>query len=95
MSANQIFLSQNILTITDFVCKILYENFLHENCYIRSNYSSRAVIHVIMKIFCTKIFYHEIFKLHEINELCYNYFTIFAVHVFLKDCSLSHTILLY
>ena len=38
----------------------LYENFLHENFYTRSNYSNRAIINVNY----TKIFLHENF-LHE------------------------------
>ena len=44
----------------------LYENFLHENVYIRSKYSNRAVIiHVNhMKMFLHENFCHEIF-LHK------------------------------
>ena len=38
----------------------LYENFLHENFYTRSNYSNRAVIYVNhTKIFLHENFYHE------------------------------------
>ena len=49
-----------------FACNNLYENFLHENFYTRSNYSNRAVIHVNhMKIFCTKI---KQFAVHPILE---------------------------
>ena len=43
----------------------LYENFLHENFYTRSNYSNRAIINVNhTKIFLHENFYHENF-LHE------------------------------
>ena len=43
----------------------LYENFLHEKFYTRSNYSNRVVIYINhTKIFLYENFYHENF-LHE------------------------------
>ena len=49
-----------------------YENFLHENFYLRSNYSNRAVIYVNhTKIFLYKTFYHENFFYTKIKRITF------------------------
>ena len=80
-----------MVAIPFFRCKIIFvcrtcTNFLTRKFCIRSNYSSRAVIHVNhTKIFLHENFYHEIF-LHE-NKT--NYGSSCSAHEDLKCLNLD------
>ena len=57
--------------ILNFRIQNLYEYFLHENFYTRSNYSNRAVIHINhTKIFLHKNFILKIFPRNYGNIFC-------------------------